>query len=32
MNLGGSIIWFELILAVDISRDIVIDVENKEEE
>jgi hypothetical protein len=32
MNLGGSIIWFELILAVDISRDIVINVENKEEE
>ena len=32
MNLGGSIIWFELILAVDIARDMVIDVENKEEE
>ena len=32
MNLGGSIIWFELILAVDISKDMVIDVENKEEE
>ena len=32
MNLGGSIIWFDLILSVEISKDMVIDVENKEEE
>lgn len=32
MQLGSSKIWFELILAVDISRDNVIDVDPLEEE
>ena len=30
MQMGPSKVWFELILAVDISRDVVIDVEEEE--
>ena len=30
MQMGSSKVWFELILSVDISRDVVIDVEEEE--
>lgn len=30
MQVGSSKVWFELILSVDISRDVVIDVEEEE--
>jgi len=30
MQMGESKVWFELILAVDIARDVVIDVEEEE--